>query len=79
MLEKATWFAVIYACISISVTVLMLVFANKALRLRGSVGMVRALCPLVLAVAGLIGYVLREIFGSQDSIRKPSGEIKKTT
>ncbi len=64
MLESIGWFALVYACISITVTILMLVFANKAFKLGGPLGMMRTVVVLVIAGVGVLIWVVKELFGS---------------
>lgn len=77
MFEKVAWFAVAYACVSITVTVLMLVFANKAFSLGGPLGMVRSIFLLLLAAVGLISWTAKALF-SEGPTPPPSQEIKRT-
>ena len=76
MLERIAWFAVLYACVSITVTILMLVFTNKALKLGGPFGMVRTAVLIVLAVISLLVWIIKSLFGAQTG--SPNDEIKKT-
>ena len=64
MLENLGWFALVYACISITVTILMLVFANKTFKLGGPFGMIRTVAVLVIAGIGALIWVVKELFGS---------------
>lgn len=77
MLESIGWFALLYAFVSITVTILMLVFANKAFKLGGPLGMIRTGSLLVIAGIGVIIYVCKELFGSgtQGSLED---EVKST-
>ena len=76
MLEKIGWFALFYACVSIGVTLLMLVFANRALHLGGPVGMVRSGFLIVMALVGLVVWVGKSLAGGDPD--SPNDEIKKT-
>ena len=76
MLERFAWFAVLYACVSVAVTILMLVFANKAFKLGGPFGMVRTAVLIALAGVGLLVWIIKTLFGAQTA--SPNDEIKKT-
>ena len=76
MLERVAWFAVIYACVSVAVTILMLVFANKTFKLGGPFGMARATGLIILAGAALVIWVLKGLFGGQKG--SLDSEIKTT-
>ncbi len=65
MLERVAWFAVIYGCVSVTVTIFMLVFANKTFKLGGPFGMARAAGLILLAGAALVIWVLKGLFGGQ--------------
>ncbi len=82
MLETLGWFAVVYACVSITVTILMLIFANKAFKLGGPLGMIRTVVILVVAGIGVLCYVCKELFGggTQGSVRDGvKSTIRKTS
>ncbi len=67
----------VYACVSLTVTVLLLVFANKAFKLGGPVGMVRSIVILSLAGIGLVIWVIKALFGANVA-DTPNEEIKRT-
>ena len=77
MLEKAAWFVILYACISLSVTVLLLVFANRAFNLGGPWGVVRGIILLSLAAIGLVIWIVKSLLGA-DVAETPNEEIKRT-
>ena len=76
MIEKIGWFALAYACISITVTIILLVVANKAFRLGGPVGMARGAFLLVLAVVGFIVWAAKSAAGKADG--SANDQIKRT-
>jgi hypothetical protein len=76
MLEQIGWFALAYACISITVTLLMLVFANRAFDLGGPIGMARSAIVLIVALAGLIIWAGKSVAGGNPG--RPDDEVKKT-
>lgn len=82
MLETIGWFALAYACISITVTILMLVFANKAFKLGGPLGMIRTIAVLIIAGIGVLIYVCKALFGggTQGTLNdEVKSTIKKTS
>ena len=76
MFERVAWFALIYACISVTVSVLMLIFANKTFKLGGPFGMARATGLIVLAFVGLLVFLAKSLFGGQTS--SLDDEVKNT-
>jgi hypothetical protein len=76
--EKIGWFAVAYACISLTVTLVMLVVANRALKLGGPIGMARSAGLLVLAVIGLIIWASRKVTGYSPPGETPGDQIRRT-
>ena len=86
MLERVAWFAVIYACVSLTVTLLMLIFANKAFKLGGPFGMARAAGLIILAFFAVLIWIVKSLFGGQtgtlddevkSTIRKTSSWIER--
>lgn len=77
VLERVAWFAVLYACVSLTVTVLLLVFANKAFKLGGPAGMVRSIVILSLAAIGFLIWVVKALLGGNVA-DTPNEEIKRT-
>ena len=57
VLEKVGWFAIVYAWICLTATVVMLVIANKAFKLGGPIGMARGAFLLVLVLMGFMVWV----------------------
>lgn len=76
MIERFAWFAVIYACVSVAVTILMLLFANKAFGLGGPFGMARAAGLIVLAFIALVVWIVKSAFGGPT--RSLDDEVKST-
>ncbi len=75
MLKEIGWFALIYACVSIAVTIFMLVVANRTLNLGGPIGMARSAILLVLAFVGLIIWAGKSVAGGNPGT--PDDEVKK--
>ncbi|MBI5862922.1 MAG: hypothetical protein HZB38_00130 [Planctomycetes bacterium] len=78
MWEKLGWFAIAYACISLTVTVVMLVVANKAFKLGGPIGMVRSAFILVLVVVGFIVWATKKATGYSPPGESANDQIKRT-
>lgn len=78
MFEKLGWFAIAYACVSITVTLVMLAVANKALKLGGAFGMVRASFLLILAVVGFIIWASKKATGYSPPGETANDQIKRT-
>ena len=76
MLERIGWFVVAYACISITVTIIMVVAAKKAFHLGGPIDMARGAFLLVLAVIGFIIWVGKAATGHADG--SANDQIKRT-
>lgn len=76
VVEKIGWFAILYACVSCTVTLLMLVLAGKALKVGGPVGMVRCISLLVLAFIGFVVWVAKSAAGVKQGTANE--EIKRT-
>ncbi len=76
MFERVAWFALIYACISVTVTVLMLVFANKTFKLGGPFGMARAAGLIILAFVAVLIWIVKSLFGGQTG--SLDDEVKST-
>lgn len=76
VIEKLGWFTLAYACISITVTIILLVVANKTFRLGGPVGMARGIGLLILAVVGFIVWAAKSAAGKADG--SPNDQIKRT-
>lgn len=77
MLKNIGWFAVVYASVSLTVTLLLLVFANKTFKLGGPIGMARTLVLLVLAVIGAVIWGGKSL-SSSGQTRSLDDEIKHT-
>lgn len=78
MWERLGWFAIAYACISLTVTVVMLVVANRAFKLGGPVGMVRFAFILVLVVVGFIVWATKKAAGYSPPGESANDQIKRT-
>lgn len=75
--RAAAWFGVAYVLVSVTVTVLLLVGANKLLGFGGPKGMIRAIGLLVLAIIGWIVFAAKKAVNSDPDVTA-KGEIKKT-
>lgn len=75
---KLGWFAIAYAALSLSVTVIMLIVANKAFKLGGPFGMVRAIFLLILAVVGFVIWAGKKATGYSPPGETANDQIKKT-
>lgn len=78
MFENLGQFAIAYACVSITVTLVMLAVANRSLKLGGAFGMVRASFLLVLAVVGFITWVLKKVTGDSPPGETAHDQIRRT-
>jgi protein-S-isoprenylcysteine O-methyltransferase Ste14 len=64
--------------VSLTVTIAMVVFANKALKLGGPWGMVRTIVVLALAGIGLLIWVVKALFGANVADTPNEEMIKQT-
>ena len=77
VLSEMAWFGVVYLCISVTVSIVLLVTANKLFRLGGPKGMIRIIVLLVLALVGWVVFAVKKLSSNDPSVTA-KGEIKKT-